>query len=203
MATFTRKFLATLGIEDDKVDAIMEKHSEVVGEIKAERDELREKAEQLPDLQKQLEGYKEAEKNGAKDPYRVKYEALKEDFEAYKKEIADKETTAKKEGVYRQLLKDAGVSEKRIDAILKVTDLNSLELDNEGKAIGADKIAESIKAEWSDFIQTTGEQGASVANPPTNQTKAVKTKKEIMEIKDTAERQNAWKEYISANQKGQ
>lgn len=203
MATFTRKFLSTLGIEDDKVDAIMEKHSEVVGEIKAERDDLKEKAEQLPELQKQLEAYKEAEKNGEKDPYRVKYEALKEDFEAFKKDIAERETTAKKEAVYKQLLKDAGVSEKRIDAILKVTDLKSLELDNEGKAVGADKIAETIKTEWSDFIQTTGEQGASVANPPSNQTKAVKSKKEIMEIKDTAERQNAWKEYISANQKGQ
>lgn len=203
MATFTRKFLATLGIEDDKADAIMEKHSEVVGEIKAERDDLREKAEQLPELQKQVEAYKEAEKNGEKDPYRVKYEALKEDFETFKKDIAERETTSKKESVYRQLLKDAGVSEKRIDAILKVTDLASLELDDEGKAKDADKIAATIKTEWSDFIQTTGEQGASVANPPSNQTKAVKSKKEIMEIKDTAERQNAWKEYISANQKGQ
>ena len=202
MATFTRKFLATLGIEDDKVDAIMEKHAEVVSEIKAERDDLKEQAEQLPELQKQVEAYKEAEKNGEKDPYKVKYEALKENFETFKKEISAKETTAKKEAVYRQLLKDAGVSEKRIDAILKVTDLEAFELDDEGKAKDADKIANSIKAEWSDFIQTTGEQGASVATPPTNQTKAVKTKKEIMEIKDTAERQNAWKDYISANQKG-
>lgn len=174
MEKFTRKFLATLGIEDDKADEIISRHSEVVNEIKSERDELKSKAEELDEVQKQLNKYKkaeeEAEKNAEKDPYKVKYEAIKEEYENYKKEILNKETTAKKTEAYRNLLKDAGVSDKRIDAVLKVSDIESLEFDDEGKVKDADKITESIKTEWSDFIQTTGQQGASVANPPTQTT---------------------------------
>lgn len=203
MASLTRKFLSGIGIDDDKAELIIEKHNEVLTEIKDERDQLKAEAEKLQDVQKQLDKYLEAEKNGQKDPYKVKYEALKEDFEEFKKGVEAKETTAKKESAYSKLLKEAGVSEKRIAAILKVSDLDSVELDEEGNAKDAEKLKASIKNEWSDFIPTTTIQGASVANPPTNNTQnAAKTKKEIMEIKNTSERQAAWRDYISNNSKG-
>lgn len=170
MATLTRKFLTTLGIEDDKADAIIEKHTEVLTEIKSERDKYKEDAEKLPAIQKQLDEYKEADKNKDKDPYKVKYEAIKEEFETYKKDIADKEVKAKKTDAYKQLLKDAGVSEKRIEAVLKVSNIDGIEFDDEGKVKDSEKLTESIKTEWSDFIQTSSVQGANTATPPANQT---------------------------------
>lgn len=203
MAQFTRKYLTSIGIEEDKIDLIMEKHSEVVTEIKDERDKYKVEADKLPDVQKQLSELQEDAKNNSDDKYKVKYEALKEDFEEYKKGVTAKETKSKKESAYTKLLKAAGVSEKRISAILKVTNFDDIELDENGDAKEADKLTESIKSEWSDFISTTSTQGANVANPPANNTgKAIKTKKEIMEIKDTAERQQAWKDYLTSNQKG-
>lgn len=203
MAQFTRKYLTSIGIEEDKIDLIMEKHSEVVTEIKDERDKYKVEADKLPDVQKQLSELQEEAKNNSDDKYKVKYEALKEDFEEYKKGVTAKETKSKKESAYTKLLKAAGVSEKRISAILKVTNFDDIELDENGDAKEADKLTESIKSEWSDFISTTSTQGANVANPPANNTgKAIKTKKEIMEIKDTAERQQAWKDYLTSNQKG-
>lgn len=203
MAQFTRKYLTSIGIEEDKIDLIMEKHSEVVTEIKDERDKYKVEADKLPDVQKQLSELQEDAKNNSDDKYKVKYDALKEDFEEYKKGVTAKETKSKKESAYTKLLKAAGVSEKRISAILKVTNFDDIELDENGDAKEADKLTESIKSEWSDFISTTSTQGANVANPPANNTgKAIKTKKEIMEIKDTAERQQAWKDYLTSNQKG-
>jgi hypothetical protein len=202
MASLTRKFLTTLGIEEDKADQIIERHNEVLTEIKTERDEYKEKAEQLPDIQKQLNDYKEAESKAEKDPYKVKYEALKEEYNDYKTKVTEKETTAKKEATYRQLLKECGISEKRIDAVLKVSDINAIEYDDEGNVKEGDKLKEAIKAEWSDFIETKGEKGASVATPPTSTNSTVKSKKEILEIKDTTERQKAWAEYIAQSQKG-
>lgn len=203
MAQFTRKYLTSIGIEEDKIDLIMEKHSEVVTEIKDERDKYKVEAEKLPDVQRQLSELQEEAKNNSDDKYKVKYDALKEDFEEYKKGVTAKETKSKKESAYTKLLKAAGVSEKRISAILKVTNFDDIELDENGDAKEADKLTESIKSEWSDFISTTSTQGANVANPPANNTgKAIKTKKEIMEIKDTAERQQAWKDYLTSNQKG-
>ena len=167
MSTLSMKFLSGLGIEDDKAELICERHKEVLTEIKDERDALREKAEKYDEVQTQLNKYKEAEKNSEKDPYKVKYEALKEEFDSYKKEISDKEIKAKKENTYKQLLKDAGISEKRIEAVLKVSDIDSLEFDDEGKVKDVDKLTESIKTEWSDFIQTDGVEGAKTPTPPT------------------------------------
>jgi hypothetical protein len=201
MASLSMQFLTALGIDDEKGQLICERHKEVLTEIKTERDKYKEEAEKLPEIQKQLDQYKEAEKKGEKDPYKAKYEALKEDFNEYKKGVEAKETTAKKEAAYSKLLKEAGVSEKHIAKILKVSDIDSLELDEEGNVKEADKHIESIKSEWSDFIQTNRTEGAKVANPPTNNTgKAVKTKEEILKIKNTSERQEAWKDFILANQ---
>lgn len=166
MTTLSMKFLSGLGIEDEKAELICERHKEVLTEIKEERDNLKEKAEQLEEVQRQLDELKKEKASSEKDPYKVKYEAIKEEFEAFKKDVETKEITAKKEAVYKALLEAAGVSEKRIPTILKVTDLASLELDDEGKAKDADKLTETIKTEWSDFIQTTGQQGATVATPP-------------------------------------
>ena len=198
----TRKFLSALGIEEEKAEQIIAAHGETVDGLKAERDSFKEDAEKLSSVQAELDSYKDAAKKYEKDPYKVKYEAVKEEYDNFKKGIEAKETTAKKEAAYRQLLKGAGVSEKRIDSILKVSDIDGIELDEEGKAKDADKITKAIKDEWSDFISTEITKGADVSNPPSNSTNAVKTKKEIMEISDTAERQEAWKAYLSANQKG-
>ena len=176
MASLSIKFLTALGIDEDKAEQICERHKEVLTEIKEERDKYKEEAEKLPDIQKQLDAYKKAEADaeakGEKDPYKVKYEALKEEFNNYKTEIANKETKTKKENAYRQLLKDAGVSEKRIDSVLKVSNIDSLEFDDEGKVKDSDKLTESIKTEWSDFIQTSSVAGAKVATPPDSKTEA-------------------------------
>lgn len=171
MASLSMQFLSAMGIDEDKGQQICERHKEVLKEVITERDKFKEEAEKLPQLQKQLENYKEAEKkaaeNGEKDPYKVKYEAVKEEFEAFKKDIAAKEATAKKESAYKQLLKNAGVSEKRIDSILKVTNLDGLEFGDDGQVKDSDKLTESIKTEWADFIQTEGIEGAKTATPPT------------------------------------
>lgn len=193
----TRKFLSALGIEEEKAEQIIAAHSETVDGLKTERDNYKKDAEQLPAVQRELDSFKEAAKQNEKDPYKVKYEALKEEYDDFKTGIEAKETAAKKEAAYKQLLKDAGVSEKRIDAVLKVSDLESVELDEEGKIKEAAKLTAAIKTEWADFITTESAKGAAVATPPASAPGAVKTKKEIMEIQDTAERQKAWAEYIS------
>lgn len=195
---FTRKFLTALGIDAEKIDEIITAHVDTIEPLKAERDKYKADAEKLPEIQKELDALKEA---GDKDAYKVKYEALKEDYDKFKSDVTAKETKAKKESAYRNLLKQAGVSEKRIDAIIKVTDTSKLKFDDEGNLKEADELTKQIKEEWADFIPTTSSEGAKTATPPASKP-SVMTKKDIMAIKDTTERQNAWKDFISNNQKG-
>ena len=143
----TRRALKAMGIEEEKIDEIINMHTDTVDGLKADLAKYKADAEALPGIQQQLEKAQtdlEAEK---KDSYKVKYEALKEEFEGYKTEQAQKESHAAKEKAYRDLLKQAGVSEKRLDSVLKVSDVDSVELDDNGAIKGADKLTESIKSE--------------------------------------------------------
>lgn len=190
----TRKFLSALGIEAEKIDEIISAHTETVDALKAERDEFKAQASRTTELEKKVKDLEDAQNDSKKDSWKLKYEAMKEDFEEYKNGIEKEKTTAKKESAYKKLLKEAGIPEKRLDAILKITDLSSIEFDEDGKLKEADKISASIKEEWSDFIPTKQTEGAKTSNPPANGGKATKTKEEIRAISDPVERQKAMME---------
>lgn len=136
------------------------------------------------------------------EKWKTKYNALKDDFETYKGEQAKKEIRAAKEKAYRELLKQAGVSANRIDTVLRVSDVDGVELDEKGAAKGADKLVEGIKSEWADFITTTTTQGAQTAKPPANNGSGAMTRDEIFKIKDATARQAAIKENINLFRKG-
>ena len=169
----TRKMLKAMGIEDEKIDQIIEAHSETVdglkGELEIAKSAAKGDADKVTALQKELEDAKNMalEKEG-KNPWKVKFDALKEEFEGYKTEEQKKATRAAKETAFRNLLKETGVAEKRIGAVCKVSDFESLELGEDGKFKDADKLKDTIKSEWADFITTEGTKGAETAKPPQN-----------------------------------
>ena len=194
----TRRALKAMGIEDEKIDEIINMHTETVEGLKADVAKYKADAETLPEVQRQLEKAQNDLEAGKKDSWKVKYEAIKEEFESYKSEQAKKETRAAKEKAYRELLKQAGVSDKRLDAVLRVSDVDSVDLDDKGAVKDADKLTESIKSEWSDFIQTTTTPGGLTAAPPVNSGGSAMTKADIYKkddhgryIMSAAERQKA------------
>lgn len=190
----TRKLLKSMGIEDEKIDQIIEAHSETVDALKEERDKYRDDAAKLPEIQKKLEA---AEKQtSGEDSYKVKYDALKEDFEKYKGEVTAKETHSAKEKAVRAALKKVGISEKRIDSVMKVTDLEKVKLDKEGKIVDSEAFEKSISEEWSDFIVTQGKKESAPETPPTGGGKTPMTREDIMKITDTSKRQAAIAEHI-------
>lgn len=160
----TRKMLKAMGIEDDKIEQIIDAHSETVDALKTERDQFKTEAEKLPEIQRELETMK----NNSGDSWKTKYDSLKQDFEQFKNDQAAKEKRSMKESAYRSLLKQSGVSDKRVESVLRVTDLESVELNDDGTLKNSDKIIESIKSDWSDFIVSEQTQGAKTSNPPSN-----------------------------------
>ena len=188
---FTRKFLSAMGIEAEKVDEIINAHIEVVDGLKEERDNFKKDAEKLADVEKKLAKAEEKlAKNGDGETVaKEDYDKLKKEYDDYKADITAKNTRTEKENAFRELLKSVGVSEKRLNAIIKVSDIDGLELDKDGKIKDAEKHTETIKSEWADFIETTTTKGANTANPPANNGKGTgKTKEEILAIKDGAVR---------------
>lgn len=196
----TRRMLKAMGISDEQVDEIIAAHTETVDALKEQRDQYKADAEKLPEIQKQLDKANSDLEAAGKDAYKVKYEALKEEFEGYKSEQTAKETRNAKERAYRELLKAAGVTEKRIDSVVRVSDLDGLELDDKGAIKDADKLTESIKTEWADFIPTTTTQGAQTATPPTTTTQKTYTAADIRKMSPAEINQNF--DAIKASLKG-
>ena len=188
-ASFGRKWLA--GIlrseelsPEEKEQQIMEGHIAVTDGLKDKIEELKAEADKAADLQKQLDGI-----NGGED-FKAKYEKEHQAFEDFKKQTAADAETAKVKAAYRKLLAEEGISEKRLDKIVKMTDLSGVKLDKDGNLAGVDDLRKTINDEWGDFKTTVTQKGADVSKPPQTG-KATKTKDEIMAIKDTAERQKA------------
>lgn len=185
----TRKFLSALGIEADKVDEIIEAHTETVNGLKADRDKYKEDAEKLPSIQKELDELKKAKEG--EDPYQKKFEDLQKEFDDYKADIEAKNTTAKKEKALKDILKEIGVSDKVIENVIKVSDMSKIEFDDKGEVKGKEDLKKSLSSEWSGFIATKKNEGANPANPPANNGNSTMTKEQIRAISDPVARQKA------------
>ena len=159
----TRKLLKGMGLTEEQVDTIIEAHTDTVDGLKKDINKYKDDAEKLSTVQKELDDLKTADDGGYKEKYEKEHKA----FEDFKQAQTEKETKQAKVAAYTAFLKTVGVSEKRIPSIIKVTDLNAVEL--EGDAVkDADKLTESVKTEWADFIETSNTNGANTQNPPAN-----------------------------------
>ena len=187
--SLTHKALSAMGIEPEKIEQILEMHRETLDSIKADKDKaleeikgLKEEADKVAELQKKLVKLEDVSE---------KYSTLKNEYDEYKNKQTEKETKAAKTKAYKDMLKEIGVSEKRIESVLRVADLNAIELDENGSLKNVDELKTQAKEEWSDFIVSEGVKGAKTPTPPANTGGTTKTKKEIMAIADTEERQKA------------
>ena len=184
----TRKFLSALGIEEAKIDEIISAHVDTVNVLKEQRDGYKADADKLPAVQKALDDLKASQSGD--DPYKEKYEKKAKEFDDYKKGVEAKELKRSKSTAYKQVLKELNAS--HVDSILKASqsELEKIELDEDGKIKDVDKLKESIKKEWADFIVEEGQRGANTATPPANEGSKL-SKDDIMKIKDPAARQKA------------
>ena len=192
----SRKYLQGMGLNEEQINAIVEANEETITGLKAEIEKHQKASESseksLAKVQKELdEMKKEAEEGASKNPYKVKYEAIKAEFDKFKADTEAKESRAKKEEAYKAILKDANIPEKHFAKIIKYSDIDGLEFDDKGELSNKSELLKSIKEEWGDHIEQTGTKGANVQNPPANGGKSKMTKEEIMQIKDRAERQKA------------
>lgn len=196
----TRKFLTALGIDEDKADQIIEQHVAVTDELKQERDSYKTDADrykatnaELAALKADYEALKKASDTND-NPFEKKYNDLKADYDKYKETVTAEKTHAAKEKAYRTVLKGLGIADKRIDSIVKVSEIDKVELDKDGSFKNKDDIEKVCKDEWSEFIPTLKQVGTQTATPPANKGGKM-SKEDILKIKDTTERQAA----IAAN----
>ena len=144
--------------DEEKISEILELAHAEVDAIKTERDTLK---TQLAEAQK---GNSDKE-----NEWKTKYESEHDAFEKYKSDQAQAAELTAKENAYKQLLTDAGVSNKLVDLVVRASakQISDIKL-KDGKIEGADELTKSIKAEYKDYIVDTQKKGADLPNPPKN-----------------------------------
>lgn len=174
----SRKMLEEMGIDERKVELIVEANAESIEALKKQRDDARAEAEKykadaekLPIIQKELDEIKKTVDTG--DSFKQKYDEiiaehkkLQKEYDAYREETENKETRATKEQAFKDILKDAGIPEHHHAKIIKYSDIDGLELDDKGKVTTAKDILKNLKEEWGDHIEKESIKGAETANPP-------------------------------------
>jgi DNA repair exonuclease SbcCD ATPase subunit len=192
----TRKMLNGMGLTAEQVDAIIEEHANTVDSLKEQRDDYKEKADKLKDVQSELDNLRKQVEDGTGDAaeWKDKYEKEHKAFDEYKKAEEHKAQVETIKDAYTKLLKENNVGEKHITSILGVTNFDDMKLDTNGNLEGVDKLTETIKEQWGGFITTTGTEGAGVETPPSGGSGTkYSSRAEIMKITDTAKRQEAIK----------
>lgn len=132
------------------------------------------------------------------------YKDLQAKYDTLVQDNAAKAARGAKEKVFRERLKATGMTDARIDTIVKHSTgaIDAIELDKDGKAKDEKALDESIRTDWADFIPTTTETGASTATPPANNpNRKTYTAADIRKM--SAEEINANFDAIKASLKGE
>lgn len=191
----TRKMLKAMGIEDEKIDQIIEAHSETVDGLKDKLKTAEEKANKLDGVQKELDDLKA----NSGDDYKAKYEKEHSDFEAYKKDVVAKETKAAKETAVKAYFESKNITGTNLAIAMRGArdEIAGIELD--GTSIKDTSALDAlVSGEFAGLVVTTTKQGAATATPPTNTGGSKLTRADIFKrddkgryIMSTADRQKA------------
>lgn len=159
----TRKYLKSMGLTEEQVDSIIDAHTETLDGLKNEVAKYKADAEKLPDIQKELDDLK---KGGGED-YKARYEAEKAAHDKTRADYEAKETAATNERLFRAELTAAGITGKRADQIVKLTDMSAFKV-KDGAYEDAKAVQDHIRTEYSEFVPETITRGADVPTPPSN-----------------------------------
>ena len=197
--TQIKEILSKAGVSAESMDTAIEEiiagHNATVEALKDDIAELKTSTKGYTDMKakfdeqsKELEATKK--KLAETDDYKGKYETVKKEYDDYKSDVDGKEKKAKSDIAFKEWLKGQGYSEKGASKIVKYGGFVP-EFDKDGNIKNAEKLTESVNNEWSEYKETVHTEGAKTATPPTTSGKSTITKEEIMNIKNTAERQRA------------
>lgn len=177
--------LKAMGIEEEKIDQIIEAHTETVDALKESRDTYKADAEKLPNVQKELDELRAKGDDGWKE----KHDKVKKDFEDYKNEIVTKEAKVAKEKAVRAYFESKNIVGKNLELAMRgsVKEVEGLELDGD-KIKDTSVLDGLVSGDFSALVTTTSVKGASTANPPANNGNGQMTKEQILAISDRAKR---------------
>lgn len=152
----TRKYLKAMGLEDDKIDQIIEAHTEVTTAIKADADRYKADAEKLSEVQAELDSLKAMKDDGLQAKVDQLTAELTEEKAGRKKD--------RQEATIRQELTAMGAQD--VDYLLyKLGDTSEL-FDEDGQLKDKDAFAEKTRADYPNQFKAEPTKSKGTPPPP-------------------------------------
>jgi hypothetical protein len=178
--------LKAMGIDDEKIDQIIEAHTEVTDALKTENEGLKKKAADYDTVKKELDVLKA----NPTDDWKDKHDKVKKEFDDYKNGIESEKTLASKKNAVKSIIEGAGIKDPAIvELIMLKTKYDDIQLDGD-KVKDAETLTNTIKTDYSAYVEKDSKGGAKVDTPP-GKSGGRMTAEEIMAIPDRAERRAA------------
>lgn len=191
----TRKSLKAMGLTDEQIESVIDMHSETVNDLKdkiGDADALRTENAELKAAAEKYKAELETVKTSSaeNEKYKEQYENTKAEYEKFKTDTETKAAKAAADATFTKWLRDNGYTEKGAAKIVKYGGFTP-EFNKDGTIKNADKLSESVSAEWSEYKASEKTEGARTETPPTNTGGNTITREDILKIPNTAERQKA------------
>lgn len=131
--SLTRKMLKAMGIEDEKIDQIIDAHVETTDALKLDMEKYKADAEKLPTVQTQLDDATAKLESAGNDGFEEKYNAVKSEFETFKSDQQAKAAHAMKEKAARSYYESKGITGKNLEIAMKgsVSEISEIEMDGD------------------------------------------------------------------------
>lgn len=188
----TRKLLKGMGLTDEQVDTIIEAHADTVDGLKADVSKYKTDAEKLPSVQKELDDLKAKGDDGWKE----KHDKVKKDFDEYKTGVESEKSKAAKEKAARAYFESKNIIGKSLELAMRASAAEIAGLDLDGDKIKDTAILDGlVSGDLAALVGSTVVRGNNPATPPANNgSGSTKTKEDILNIRDGAERRKAMAE---------
>ncbi len=164
--SLTRAYLKGLGLDDEKVNAIIDAHSETVTALKNKYTELetqfasaKESADKLPEIQKELESLK-------KEDYKSRYETEKAAHDQLKATVESGRVRAAKEKAVRAWYEKNNIRDAGLAIAMRGTRLDELELNEDGSLRDAAPLERLLEGDFKPLVtqnHRTVSSGGSLA----------------------------------------
>ena len=201
----TRKMLKAMGLEDEKIDQIIEAHTETVDGLKESLEKAQAAAKALPGVQKELVEAKVSLEAAKDSSWKDAHDKVKKEFDEYKNGIAAKEAQAAKEKAVRAYYESKNITGKNLDIAMLGSSqvISRVELDDNGKLGSTEALDSLVAGTFSGLVGRAETLGANTAHPPANNGGKL-TKEDIYKkddkgryVMDTADRQKALAQMMS------
>lgn len=167
MAKMDRKWLEEQGLTEEQVDAVCRRHSEVLREIKTERDTLREQVEAGEDVRAELDKanaqIKRLQESGGRAAQ------LQKELDDYKAAVENEKLNGKKQAWLLDEIAGSGITRETFKkAVARDFDMGEIVFGDDGQVTkeAAEAIRAKLKGEaYNDYRSTESNRGTPPYNP--------------------------------------